>query len=209
MERLHIPSAAAAIHFLCRVEQRPDLTYTTRDLSDNRYQREANFALTQKFVEGLSPHARGSRCINLLATETIPYALWVLSAGEGSSSLDRAATSLDILSKGERLSLDQHVATLRSLGLTYVAAHDEAPKEYGVSHAVDIRLEPPIERLVEFNDLSLSTQQKRQAIPPAVSWYRGYRTVDDSSFKGIALSHSYFYLFASTDEGASRAESGP
>jgi len=170
LERLHIPSSAAAVHFLCRVEQRPDLTYTTRYLSDGRYQQEANFALTQKFVEGLSPQARGSRCVNLLATETIPYALWILSAGEGSSSLDRAASSMDILSKGERRSLDMHVSTLQSLGLTYVAAVEEnARKDYGASTlAMNIRLEPPIERLVQFVDLNLSKEQKRHEIPPAV-----------------------------------------
>ena len=170
MEGLHIPAAAAAVHFLCRVEQRPDLTFSTRDMVDVQYQQEANYALTQKFVEGLSPQAGGSRCVNLLATETIPYALWVLSAGEGSGSLNRAASSLDILTKGERLSLDMHVATLRSLGLTYVAAEEEHRKEYGApSLAMNIRLEPPIERFVQFTDLSMSRQQKRQEIPPAVS----------------------------------------
>lgn len=167
MEGLHIPSAAAAVHYLCRVEQRPDLTFSTRDMVDVQYQQEANYALTQKFVEGLSPQA--SRCVNLLATETIPYALWVLSAGEGGGSLNRAASSLDILTKGERLSLDMHVATLRSLGLTYVAAEEEHRKEYGApSQAMNIRLEPPIERFVQFTDLSMSRQQKRQEIPPAV-----------------------------------------
>jgi chromosome transmission fidelity protein 18 len=171
MEGLHIPSAAAAVHFLCRVEQRPDLTFSTRAMVDVQYQREANYALTQKFVEGLSPQAGASRCVNLLATETIPYALWVLSAGEGGGSLNRAASSLDILTKGERLSLDMHVATLRSLGLTYVAAEEEQHrKEYGApSLAMNIRLEPPIERFVQFTDLSMSRQQKRQEIPPAVS----------------------------------------
>jgi chromosome transmission fidelity protein 18 len=110
--------------------------------------------------------------VNLLATETIPYALWVLSAGEGGGSLNRAASSLDILTKGERLSLDMHVATLRSLGLTYVAAEEEHRKEYGApSLAMNIRLEPPIERFVQFTDLSMSRQQKRQEIPPAVSTY--------------------------------------
>ena len=119
MEGLHIPSAASAVHYLCRVEQRPDLTFSTREMVDVQYQREANYALTQKFVEGLSPQTGGSRCVDLLTTETIPYALWVLFAGEGGGSLNRAASSLDILTKGERLSLDMHVATLRSLGLTY------------------------------------------------------------------------------------------
>lgn len=173
MEALHIPSTAAAIHLLCRVEQRPELTYSTRDMSDARYQQEANHFLTQKFVEGLSPKVRGSRCVNMLATETIPYALWVLSAGEGSSALNRAATSLEILSKGERQSLNNHVATIRALGLTYVAAQEGSSSEKGaISAAVKVRLEPPIERLVEFADLTVPNGQTRHEIPAVVSLSR-------------------------------------
>jgi len=168
MEALHIPSASAAIHLLCRVEQRPDLTYSTRDLSDARFQREANYALAQKFVEGLSPHARGAKCVNVLATETIPYALWILSSGEGSSSLNRAVTSFEILNKQEAVSFNVHVATLRSLGLTYRVDEGSAFERSAVN-AAKIVLEPPIDRLIKFVDLDLSTKQMRQEIPPAVS----------------------------------------
>jgi chromosome transmission fidelity protein 18 len=168
MEALHIPSAAAAIHLLCRVEQRPDLTYSTRELADARYQQEANHVLTQKFVEGLAPQARGSSCVNLLVTETIPYSLWILSAGEGSSALDRAASSLGILSKREKSAVDMHISTLRALGLTYVSQEDSySDKE--ATHTATLRLEPPIDRLCHFVDLSLSKGETRRDIPPPVS----------------------------------------
>jgi chromosome transmission fidelity protein 18 len=170
MEALHIPSAAAAIHLLCRVEQRQDLTYSTRDLADSQYQMEANSALAQKFVEGLSLRARGTRSVNQLATETLPYALWILSAGEGSSALARAATSVELLSQGERHAFEQHAGTLRALGLSYVVEQEEAAsgREYR-NLSMKIRLEPPIERIVQFNDLP----NRRLEIPPAVRRFAG------------------------------------
>lgn len=165
MEALHIPFVTAAIHLLCRVELRQDLTYTTRDLADSQYQMEANSALAQKFAEGLSLRARGSRSLNQLATETVPYALWVLSAGEGSSALDRAATSVELLSRGERDAFERHAATLRVLGLSYAAEQEEATSGREHRHVlVKVRLEPPIERLVQYTDLP----NNRQQIPPAV-----------------------------------------
>jgi len=167
MEALHIPSAAAALHLLCRVEQRQDLMYSTRELADTSYFREANVGLAQKFVEGLSLQARGARGVEQLATETVPYALWMLSAGEGSSALDRVATSVELLSKGEQDAFQQHAATLRALGLSYVAEQEESVggRRDSRNMPVKIRLEPPIEQLVKFSDLA----NARQEIPPAVS----------------------------------------
>jgi len=169
MEALHIPSTTAAIHLLCRVEQRQDLTYSTRELSDSRYHLEANISLAQKFVEGLSLRARGARGIDQLAVETVPYALWMLSAGEGSNALNRAATSVELLSKGEQTAFQQHAATLRALGLSYVAEREETVSGDKASRhlpmKIKIRLEPPIEQFIKFSDLG----NARQEIPPAVS----------------------------------------
>lgn len=164
-----VPSTAGAIHLLCRVEQRPDLSFSTRELMDSRYQFEANQSLAQKFAEGLSMQTR-SRSTSLLATETIPYSLWVLSAGEGSSgALDRAATSLQILNKAELGSFHRHVMSLRCLGLSYVAEQEEAaPGEFkGITGSV-LRLEPPIDRLAHFMDLTRAKSQKRIEIPIAM-----------------------------------------
>jgi len=169
MEALHIPSVTAAVHLLCRVEQRQDLTYSTRELNDAQFLRESNVGLGQKFFEGLSLQTRGARGVHQLASEIVPYALWMLSAGEGSSALDRVATSVELLSKGEQVAFKQHAATLRSLGLSYVAEQEEAEgggrRDSRRLLPVKIRLEPPIEQLVKFSDLTIS----RQEIPPAVS----------------------------------------
>jgi chromosome transmission fidelity protein 18 len=120
-----------------------------------------------------------SRSTSLLATETIPYSLWVLSAGEGSSgALDRAATSLQILNKAELGSFHRHVMSLRCLGLSYVAEQEEAaPGEFkGITGSV-LRLEPPIDRLAHFMDLTRAKSQKRIEIPIAVRCVVGAGTV--------------------------------
>jgi chromosome transmission fidelity protein 18 len=174
MQRLHIPSAAAAVHLLCRVELKPDLTFSTRELSDNYYQSEANLGLVQKFADGMPPSARGTRCVQVLSTETIPLSLWILSAGEGSGSLNRAASSIEILTKLERVSFDAHVAALGSLGLTYVVDHETQvrPDKNGAlaEHmTTKVRLEPPIERLVQYVNLRVPGFCQRKEIPPAVS----------------------------------------
>lgn len=174
MQRMHIPSAAAAVHLLCRVELKPDLTFSTRELSDIYYQSEANLGLVQKFADGIPPSARSTRCLQVLSTETIPLSLWILSAGDGSGSLNRAASSIEILTKLEKVSFDAHVAALGSLGLTYVVDH-EAQVRPGNDGALaehvttKVRLEPPIERLVEYAQLRVPGYCQRKEIPPAVS----------------------------------------
>lgn len=173
MQRHHMPSAAAAVHLLCRVETRTNLTFSTRQLTDSRYQLESNQSLTQKFVDGLSPKARVSAGNGSVATEMIPYSLWMLSGGEGSCSLRRAVSSLEVLSKNERLAFDAHVGLLRSLGLTYVAREDAAQRAYSErGQNTVMRLEPQIDRLIRFEELTLSPAQIRKAIPSAVSTHR-------------------------------------
>lgn len=168
--RQQVSCAAAAVHLLCRVEQSPDLTYTTRALSDAHYQHEANIGLKQKFADGLSVKVRSSRGCDVMATETIPYALWMLSAGEGSSALTRPASSVEILNKFEQMSFFLHAETLRNLGLTYKAVADDEDKSTVRSpyrkeaRSNKMVLEPPIDRFVQFQDLHVP----RKEIPPAV-----------------------------------------
>jgi chromosome transmission fidelity protein 18 len=174
MQRLHMPSAAAAVHLLCRVELKPDLTFSTRELSDIYYQSEANLGLVQKFADGIPPSARSTRCVQVLSTETIPFSLWILSAGDGSGSLNRAASSIEILTKPEKVSFDAHVAALGSLGLTYVVdreAHVQPDNNGALAEQVTtkVRLEPPIERLVQYVNLQVPSYCQRKEIPPAVS----------------------------------------
>ena len=163
MQKFHIPSAAAAVHLLCRVETRTDLTLSTRQLSDARYQLEANGGLVSRFIEGLSPKARCSMHGPGVISDFIPYCLWILSAGYGSVALNRAVSSLDILNKFEKIAFDHHVGTLRALGLTYVKSEDSSfggdggtgPKRGGM------RLEPEIDLLSKFEGLNLNKQRKQ------------------------------------------------
>lgn len=168
MEALHIPSTAAAIHLLCCVEQRQELTFSTREFAESRFHLEAKTSLAHKFAEGLSLQSRCARGVDQLATETIPYALWILSAGQGSGALDRVATSVNLLSKGEQESFHHHAAALQSLGLSYVAEQEEVENGDNTfkSQSLRVRLEPPIEIFVNYSEL----QNFRQAIPPVVRY---------------------------------------
>jgi chromosome transmission fidelity protein 18 len=138
-------------------------------MMDAQFQREANVNLTQKFVEGLTPSARGAGH-GAVALETVPYSLWMLSAGHGSFSLNRAVSSLGILSKSEKVAFDSHVATLRSLGLTYVANEEGSMKLHNErSGHVTMRLEPQIDRLVHYEELSVPPENRRKQVPSVVS----------------------------------------
>ena len=162
-------AAAAAIHLLCRVETRPKLTFSNRIMVDVRYQLEANDSLAEKFVEGFAPTARAGATKGTAAIETVPYSLWMLSAGHGSSSLSRGVSSMEILNKNEKVAFDAHVAKLRSLGLTYVP-RDDGPMLPFIENSgpVAMRLEPQIDRLIQFKDLTMPPGSRRKYIPHVV-----------------------------------------
>ena len=158
MQKFYIPTAAAAIHVLCCVETKPDLTFSTRPLSDLNYQNQANLSLVQRFVEGLAPRARsgvGGGTINVVS-DVIPYSLWLLSAGDGKYALSKPVSSVEMLNTEEKLAFSAHVASLRALGLTYVKddsvgyndtrGFDNGPNEI-------VRLEPEIDKLVKFEGI--------------------------------------------------------
>jgi chromosome transmission fidelity protein 18 len=169
LEAIHTPAVAAAIHILCRVEQPQDLTYSIRDLTETQYQMESNKALIQKFLDGLYLSANATRTgVHQVATETIPYLLWILSAGEGSSALSRSVTSIDLLNEGERKSFEHHAAILRTLGLKYIALANENDHGRGQQHYQSpaipkVGFDPQIERLIKFK-----TPNDRLDIPPSV-----------------------------------------
>jgi len=164
MQKFHIPSAAAAIHLLCRVETRTDLLLSTRQLNDARYQFEANDGLVSRFVEGLSPKSRCSMHGTGIVSDFIPYCLWILSAGFGSVALNRAVSSMDILNKYEKAAFDHHVGTLRALGLTYVKVDNTSVnvENGGESKRGGMRLEPEIDIISKFEGL---TVKHRKEIP--------------------------------------------
>jgi chromosome transmission fidelity protein 18 len=166
---------AAGIHLLCRVEVKPRLNLSTRELADAYFQREAKSQLISQFADGLPAKARHFKCRSVLSEEFIPLALWVLSAGHGAASLCRAASSIDILTTMERDRFDQHVQTLSSLGLTYVQDHNQqvSPANRKPSYlggdgsVVEMRLEPPIHLLVEYRTLPAG-HLRRKEIPTAM-----------------------------------------
>jgi len=165
MQKLHIPSAAAAIHLLCRMETKPDLVISNRSMMDALYLLEDNIRLTDKFLDGLPPslrcYIRGSGVI----TELLPYCLWLLSAGQGNGSLNRAVSSIEVLTKEEKIAFNAHVAMLRALGLTYVKAdhgHDDS-NDVNVKND-EMRLEPEVDKIVQFQSLPASTTT-RDIIP--------------------------------------------
>ena len=164
MQKFYIPSAAAAIHLLCCVETRPDLTFSTRPLSDCHYQNQANVSLVHRFVDGLSPRSRRGMGggTDTIVSDVIPYGLWLLSAGEGKHTLSRPVSSVDILSAEEKLAFSAHVATLRALGLTYVRDQGTFNSYPNTAEEENVRLEPEIDKLVKFEEMN----DDRQDIPP-------------------------------------------
>ena len=164
-----VPVATAGIHLLCRVEVKPNLTFSARELADMKYRRDSNRGLVQKFCEGLPTKAKNLKCNHLLAKEFIPMVLWALSAGDGAVSLSRAASSIDILTNKEQNAAKRHVEVLCGLGLTYVVDRDQQEKE-GASSSYrtgvsEMRIEPPIHRLVGYTSLRHPRGLYRKDIP--------------------------------------------
>lgn len=164
MQRYHMPSAAAAIHLLCRVETRTELTFSTKTMFEHSYDREANSSLVSKFIEGLSPKAKANLTSGNAVCEIIPYVMWILSAGTSNSSLSRPVSTLDILNRAERLAFASHVATLRALGLTYVP--DVTPGDiHSVTLSMEMKMDPAIDTLAKFTGFKVPKGQRRRYIP--------------------------------------------
>ena len=157
-------AAACAIHVLCRIETRVDLTLSNRDSSNAHFQREAHRGILEKFVEGLHQSSYDNAI-----TETVPYALWILSAAD---ALSRPVSSIGILSKKELVAFDAHVSTLRSLGLTYVATtRPNSVAQQEMTSSVEMRLEPEIHQLVYFKGYRATLENRRKKVPSVVSSY--------------------------------------
>ena len=170
IQKYHIPSAAAAIHLLCRVETNPELTFSLRPLLDTVFQVEANGGLINKFLEGLSPKSRSGITKQGFTFEVMPFCLSLLSPGAGIGALNRAVSSIDILTKEERESFYAHVNMLRTLGLTYKKVDDGQNQGMHQSIETEMRLEPEIDKILQFQDLNTFNQRKKD-IPHAVRSY--------------------------------------
>ena len=150
LQSTQTPPTAAAIHLLCRVEQKPDLLLSARQMTECHFERESKRALAQSFVEGMLITRRGSRTIDHAVTELIPYMLWILSAGGGSCNLNRTTTSMSMLSPTEQEAVAQHVKTMVSMGLSYKFHDSDA---VATMQTASIQFDPPIHRLVEYREL--------------------------------------------------------
>ena len=165
-----IPTAAAALHLLCRVEQRPDLVYTVRDFYDNQFKQENSQSMVQRFAEGIPPASRCGRSISLLVSDFIPYTLQILSCGQGTGSLDRVTASADLLNPNEAKAFDRHATVLHSLGLTYVSSEKPSDKDYRSAHKMlSATLDPPIHTLVAYTGFDVPLCTERREIPSGVS----------------------------------------
>ena len=166
MQKLYIPSAAAAIHFLCRVETKPTLQYSLREMTDVAYSIEAKIGLISKFVESLSPHAKVNISGSSFTTTSLPYLLSLVSKDTDSNTLSRPVSSIELLNKEEKLIFDAHVAKLRTLGLTYVKTLNYTDTTINPQENFDMRLEPEIDKLVEFKGFTSVAHAGIANIPP-------------------------------------------
>jgi hypothetical protein len=170
------PIIAAAIHFLCRVNTRPDLQLSNRKVIEAKFKKDANNDLIDCFTEGFTPKLRSFVTRSTVKLEFVPYTMWLISAGAtNGASLARSVTSFDMLNADEKKMFSAHVATMRALGLTY-RPHDHGSASITndsgeqVTHAnlsfVSMKLHPEIDKLIHFRGLDFS--HNRVEIPDAV-----------------------------------------
>lgn len=173
------PIIAAAIHFLCRVNTRPDLLLSNRELNQVKFKKESNNDLIGSFTEGFTPQLRSSVTTSTVKLELVPYAMWLISAGAThGTSLARCVTSFGMLNADEKQMFLAHVSTMRALGLTYRSRdHGSATttNDAGVPviqtnlSFVSMKLHPEIDQLIHFQDLNFSCH--RIEIPDVVRLY--------------------------------------
>ena len=153
LQRQIVPLVAAVLHFFCRVETKPNLIFTLKDISNSWFQQEANSVLLSKFLDGLSPAVKCNITYLNSVQDTIPFILWLLSAGNGEFSLVRPVSSIELLKPSELSKFQNHVRLLRSLGLTYIRAESIGSNRTMPEKMI---LEPAIDAFVRFNDLTVN-----------------------------------------------------
>jgi len=181
MQNHYLPLTAGAIHLLCRVDSLHSNTISTsnKELSNCRFSRDLNTGLVQRFMDHMPPKTRNGYVSSVVVHDLIPYTIWLMSAGCGKrgSNLNRAVSSFDILTHREREVFKCHVDRLRGLGLTYVRDETQedqfgnAPFHSFGTHAAAarMRLEPEIDKMVNYSNLNISDEsQQRTEIPSVV-----------------------------------------
>lgn len=150
------------VHLLCSVERRQDITFNSKLFTDAAFRLETNAALLQKFKDGMVlKQSLASRSADGVVQETVPYLLWMLSAGEGSGSLTRGTTSENLLKSKERRSFERHSSIMSALGLKYRPEEGNSTNHTG---HLSYCMEPPIDNLCFEVELT-----KRAEVPSAVS----------------------------------------
>jgi len=150
------PLAAGAVHILCRAETNvQQLTFSSHEMSHVFHCRESNRGIINKFLLGLPPCSK-MMSYQLAVIEIVPFALWVLSAG---NSLNRPVSSLDLLTNKEKVAFEAHVSTLRALGLTYITSSDS------LVSSQEMQLEPEIDCLVKLKGCNLAPENCRRWVP--------------------------------------------
>lgn len=157
LQRNFIPLVAAVLHFFCRIETKPKLIFTLKDLSNCWFKSQANFVLLSKFFEGLSPKVKCNMSYMNSVQDTIPFVLWLLSAGAGEFSLIRPVSSVELLRPNELIKFQNHVHLIRSLGLTYIR---DAPLDSNQAIPANMVLEPGIDTLATFDDLNIAKKHE-------------------------------------------------
>jgi chromosome transmission fidelity protein 18 len=165
LSHFSMPSAAVgAVHVLCRIETKADLSLSNKESTQAHFQKQSNMGILQKFVESLRHFS-----YETTISEIIPYALWMLSAAD---TLHRPVSSVDVLGKKEMDAFRMHVSTLRSLGLTYVPTEHQSRLITTEKSTLKMRLEPEIDCLVHYYGFKAPMEHKRQRIPSVVSFFR-------------------------------------
>ena len=168
MQKQYIPVAAAAVHFLCRIETKPDLQFSLREMTDIAYSTDANNGIINKFLEALPPRVKENLSGSNFTTGSLPYLLQLVSKDTDSNALNNPVSSIELLSKDDRAIFYSHVARLRSLGLTYVKSvnyADSNDNTYGNNESY-YRLEPEIDKLLEYKGFKSTVHQNIANIPP-------------------------------------------
>jgi chromosome transmission fidelity protein 18 len=165
LQNLYIPSTANALHCLCRVEQRQELTFSDRELYDIRFRQEANQELAFRIAEGIVPACKTARTTSLMGIETASYVLWVLSAGYGKCALDRAVTSVKLLKDNEQQAFTHHADVLRSMGLSYKMDPADYTDPSKPPSEFRLKLEPPLQYFARYTN---GHRSRRRPVPDMV-----------------------------------------
>ena len=151
LQKWYIPVMLSAVHALCRTHttrsQKP-LIYSTKELFDLRYNKEANRSLLQQFISGLNVNQQCyNNSVKTTLLDTIPFLLYFLQAGNGKHNIKRAVSAYEFYREDEKVAFDIRMKVFKEFGLKYKTVEDED----GIG--VGVKLEPEIDLFMRFREL--------------------------------------------------------